>query len=219
MIAFASYSIRGYILRRSVNGLSFSTLRFSMGYTTKEVKPALWPEIKKLFGSNGACGGCWCQAWRTEKGESWSDIKGSVARERLRSGIRNGTTQGILAFDAGVPIGWCTFGPRNTFPRLNRATTLGCNDSSLVWSVPCFFVSRRYREKGVATLMLNHAILIMKRNEVQIAEAYPSKPDKEGRTISAFSWTGTRSLFKKAGFTLAGNPSGSKQRVRKNLAR
>ena len=189
-----------------------------MGFTTKEVNPTLWPEIEKLFGSNGACGGCWCQAWRIERSESWSEVKGGVARARLQKDIREGTTHGILAFDADIPVGWCTFGPRDSFPRLNRATTLKCNDSSRVWSIPCFFVSRKYRGKGVATAMLDHAIKVMKRLRVRIAEGYPSKPDKEGRYIAAFAWTGTRSLFRKAGFTVAGNPNGSKQRVRKEFS-
>ena len=189
----------------------------SMSITTKEVNPSLWPAIEKLFGSNGACGGCWCQAWRFEKGESWAGIKGSVARKRLRDGIRKGTTLGILAFEAKIPIGWCTFGPRDSFPRLNRARTLKCNDSSLVWSIPCFFVSCNHRGKGVATEMLDHALRVMQRRRVSIAEGYPSKPDKDGSYISAFSWTGTRSLFRKAGFTVVGNPNGSKQRVRKEL--
>jgi len=188
-----------------------------MGITTKEVKPALWPEIEKLFGSNGACGGCWCQAWRIEKGESWAEIKGAIARRRLHDGIRKRTTLGILAFEGKIPVGWCTFGPRDTFPRLNRARTLRCTDSSNVWSIPCFFVSRNYRGRGVATAMLDHALRVMLQRQAPIAEGYPSKPDKEGRYISAFSWTGTRSLFRNAGFTIAGNRNGSKQRVRRNL--
>jgi GNAT superfamily N-acetyltransferase len=142
-----------------------------------------------------------------------------MARARLRKGIRENTTHGILAFDGGDPVGWCTFGPRDSFPRLNRASSLKCDDSPRVWSIPCFFVSRKYRGKGVATSMLRHALNVMNRLRVEIAEGYPSKPDNEGRYIAAFAWTGTRSLFRKAGFTVAGNPNGRKQRVRKQLSR
>ena len=28
--------------------------------TTLDLTAALWPALEKLFGSNGACGGCWC---------------------------------------------------------------------------------------------------------------------------------------------------------------
>ncbi len=188
-----------------------------MRLSTMELAPSLWPQVEKLFGKTGACGGCWCQAWRIEKGENWNEVKGAVAKERLRKGILNGTTRGIVAFDGETPIGWCTFGERDSFPRLNRARTLKCDDSSRVWSIPCFFVARGYRRKGVAGAMLGHALEVMKESGVEIAEGYPSKPGKTGQYIAAFSWTGTISLFEKAGFETAGNAEGSKRRVRKRL--
>lgn len=186
-----------------------------MNISTVELTPSLWPQVEILFGKNGACGGCWCQAWRIEKGEHWDDVKGQVARDRLKCGIESGAVQAILAFDGDTPVGWCTFGPRNTFPRLNRARTLQCGDSDRVWSLPCFFVIRGYRGRSVATVMLQHALEAMKTKGVEIVEGYPTKPDKDGRYIAAFSWTGTISLFEKAGFTTAGNADGSKRRVRK----
>jgi len=190
-----------------------------MHLTTKELVPELWPKVETLFGKQGACGGCWCQAWRIEKGEKWGEVKGAVARRRLRKGILDGTVDAVLAFDGEIPVGWCTFGPRDSFPRLNRARSLQCGDSSAVWSLPCFFVIRGYREKGVAKAMIRHALRIMKARGVEIAEGYPSKPDRNGRYIAAFSWTGTISLFEKAGFVTVGNPQGGKRRVRKQLSR
>lgn len=188
-----------------------------MHIATKELNPELWSQVEELFGKDGACGGCWCQWWRIEKGERWSDVKGTAARRRLRKGILSGAVQGILAFDGDVPIGWCTFGPRDSFPRLNRARTLKCDDSADVWSVPCFFVSRGYRGRGVARAMLTAALRAMKKRRAAIAEGYPAKPNKDGSYIAAFSWTGTESLFEKAGFIGVGSPAGSKRRVRKEL--
>jgi len=188
-----------------------------MRITTKELRPDLWPVLESLFGPRGACGGCWCQAWRIEKGERWAEIQGATAKARLRKGVLHGTVHGILAFVGREPVGWCTFGPRDSFPRLNRAPSLRCDDSSRVWSIPCFYVARGFRGRGIATALLDHAIRAMRRRGVKTAEAYPSKPDKAGQYIAAFAWTGTRSLFRKAGFTVVGNPRGSKQRVRKAL--
>lgn len=186
-----------------------------MQVTTKDVKPESWPQIEKLFGKNGACGGCWCQAWRVHKGEHWKDIKGATAKSRLRRGVHNGTVHGVLAFVKDTPVGWCTFGPRESFPRLNRAPSLTCDDSSRVWSVPCFFVSRHFRDRGIAGALLKHSLRSMKRLGVGIVEGYPVKPDKAGKYIAAFSWTGTRSMFRKEGFIVVGNSNGGKQRVRK----
>ena len=188
-----------------------------MTITTRELEPGLWPTVETLFGATGACGGCWCQAWRVEKGERWKEIEGPLAKERLRQGILAGTTLAVLAFDGDTPVGWCTFGPRDSFPRLSRARTLQCDDSSRVWSIPCFFVRRGYRGKGVARAMLEHVLAAMKARGATIAEGYPARPNKDGTYIAAFSWTGTQSLFAKAGFTIAGNPDGGKTRVRKQL--
>lgn len=188
-----------------------------MGFSTAVLTPGLWPRVEALFGEKGACGGCWCQAWRIERGERWNEVKGAVAKERLREGVLDGTTQAVLAFDGDKPVGWCTFGPRDSFPRLNRARSLRCDDSSRVWSLPCFFVARGYRGRGVAKAMLAKALEAMRERGAEIAEGYPSKPDKDGQYIAAFSWTGTLSLFEKAGFTTAGNAEGSKRRVRKAL--
>jgi GNAT superfamily N-acetyltransferase len=188
-----------------------------MRLVTKELTPDLWPELESLFGRNGACGGCWCQAWRIEKGERWADIKGSVARERLHEGVLNDSVYGILAFVEGKPVGWCNFGPRDSFHRLNRARTLKCDDSREVWSIPCFFVARGFRRAGVATALLKHALRALKQQGIKRAEGYPAKPDEAGHYIDTFAWTGTQELFQKAGFTVVGNPEGSKQRVRKTL--
>ncbi len=190
-----------------------------MGIETKELAPALWPDLEALFGRNGACGGCWCQAWRIAKDERWEDVKGTKAKARLRKGVADESVRGVLAFAAGRPVGWCTFGPRASFPRLERARSLRCDDAARVWSVPCFFVARGWRGKGVATALLDHALRAMRRLGATTVEGYPSKPDAQGRYIAAFSWTGTQSLFRKAGFAVAGNAEGSKQRVRRTLRR
>jgi len=188
-----------------------------MDITTRDLAPELWPAVEALFGANGACGGCWCQAWRFEPGEKWSTIKGARAKERLHDGILAGTVHGVLAFEGEKPVGWCTFGPRLSFPRLALARTLRCDDAERVWTIPCFFVVRGYRGKGVATALLDHAVRAMVGRGVAIVEGYPTKPDESGRYISSFAWTGTRSLFAKAGFVVVGNPEGNKQRVRKAL--
>ena len=55
-----------------------------MSLTTKELTPARWKDMEELFGANGACGGCWCMAWRIEKGEKWAEVKGANAKQRMK---------------------------------------------------------------------------------------------------------------------------------------
>jgi GNAT superfamily N-acetyltransferase len=180
----------------------------------REVTAALWPDVEALFGARGACGGCWCWYWRLARGESWDAVKGDTARERLRRGIAAGTVMGVLAYVGTEPVGWCTFGPRPSFAKLDRSPSLRCDDAGAVWSVPCFFIRRGFRRRGVATALLAAAVAAIAARGGRIVEGYPVRPTAAGRHVDAFAWTGTRSLFEKAGFGLAGNPDGGKQRYR-----
>ena len=114
-----------------------------MDISYKILSPELWEDIVKLFGSNGACGGCWCQAWRIEKGEKWDDVKGESAKKRLKKGIEDSSVFAVIAYEGSKPVGWCTYGPRISFPRIERARTLKCDDADAVWSLPCFFCNKR----------------------------------------------------------------------------
>jgi hypothetical protein len=31
--------------------------------------PKYWPQLETLFGSKGACGGCWCMSWRLTRAD------------------------------------------------------------------------------------------------------------------------------------------------------
>jgi GNAT superfamily N-acetyltransferase len=156
--------------------------------------------------------------WRLEKGR-WEAVKGPPAKKRLREGIREGSVLGVLAYIDGEPIGWCTFGPRPSYARLDRAPSLKCEDGGEVWSVPCFYVKSGFRGVGVGRALLAAALKGIRRRGGRIVEGYPSRPGKDGTYVAAFSWTGTRSLFAKAGFRVAGNRDGGKQRVRLALGR
>lgn len=189
-----------------------------MKLSTKDLSPDLWPALEALFGQNGACGGCWCMAWRIEKGEHWEDVKGPAAKRRLKVLVADGGALGVLAIAGDEPVGWCTYGPRTSFSKLDRSRTLACDDAGRVWSLPCFFIKRGWRGKGVATALLAHALESLQRRGAEVAEGYPVKQNTAGAKIpDAFAWTGTRSLFEKAGFRLAGSPGAGKLRMRKSL--
>jgi predicted GNAT family acetyltransferase len=185
----------------------------------KQLNPALWSDLEELFGEKGACGGCWCMYCRIEKGEKWADVKGAEAKRRLKTMVQNGAVRGLLAYSGNEPIGWCTFGKRTEFSRLNRARSLKCDDAETVYSIPCFYIKNRYRKQGVATELLKAAVALLKAEGQAILEGYPVKPTKPGNKNipGAFAWTGTVTLFENQGFVLAGSPFTSKLRYRKLL--
>jgi GNAT superfamily N-acetyltransferase len=157
--------------------------------------------------------------WRLEKGERFDALKGERLRERFRAGVLDGRIQGVLAYDDGVPVGWATFGPRMSFARLQRSPSLACADAERVWSVPCFFVRREHRGRGVARALLEAGVSEMRRRGVSLVEGYPVKPSASGApTPAAFAYTGTRSLFAAAGFQAERATKGySRLRVRRVL--
>jgi len=186
----------------------------------REVRPELWADVVRLFGERGACGGCWCMHWRTEKGEAWEDVRGAPAKRRLRSLVMAGKARAVLAYDGDEPVGWCTFGRRQDFPKLQRSRTLACQDAEDVVAVPCFYVASRYRGRRVATALLREVIRILRREKARLVEGYPVRLHDEARrdVPGMFVWTGTVSLFEKQGFRPVDDArAGGKVRVRKPL--
>ncbi|HXX29419.1 MAG TPA: GNAT family N-acetyltransferase [Myxococcaceae bacterium] len=189
-----------------------------MGLEIRDLRPELWPELEALFGKNGACGGCWCMFWRLEQGERYSALQGPALKRRFKARVKRGDVLGAIAFADGEPAGWVTYGPRLSFPRLARARTLACDDADRVWSVPCFFVRRGFRGRGVASALLAHALGRMAERGAPLVEAYPVKPTRDGRPMpDAFAYTGTVAMFDRAGFTLAGSTAHARARMRRRL--
>jgi GNAT superfamily N-acetyltransferase len=188
-----------------------------MTWTLEELTPERWDDFEALFASaNGVCGGCWCMFWRLERGESYEAVKGDPARRRMKRLVQSGAALGVLAYDGKDPVGWLSYGPRRDYPKLDRAPSLAVEDADRVWSLPCFFVKRGHRGKGVARALLARALEQLQARGVEIAEAYPVRP-QAGKVSPAFAYTGVVSLFEKAGFSMAQARPQGKQRVRKVL--
>ncbi|MCP4604686.1 MAG: GNAT family N-acetyltransferase [Proteobacteria bacterium] len=168
----------------------------------EELKSHLWPNFEALFGAKGACGGCWCQWWRVERGgKLWEETKGEKARERMKALVLSDAAMGILAFDEDTPVGWCSFGPRSDFPRLETVKAYRRDDTADEWCVNCFFIERGYRGKGIARGLLDSAIKAVWRHGADTIEAYPVTTAGDGKKLApAFSWTGPLRIFEERGF-------------------
>jgi GNAT superfamily N-acetyltransferase len=182
-----------------------------MDVEVRDLTPALWPALEKLFGKNGACAGCWCMFWRLPKGETYAKLKGPTLKRRFKASVSKGNVKGALAFLGTEPVGWVTYGPRTAFPVLQRSPTLLCDDAESVWSIPCFFVKAGFRKHGVASRLLAHAVERLREEGAPVAEGYPMEP--------ARSFTGTVGMFEKAGFVRADNSTHAKVRMRRSLRR
>ena len=155
-----------------------------------------WKDFEKLFGDNGACGGCWCMWWRLKRSQ-YEKQKGEGNKKAIKKIVNAETIPGILAYHDGKPIGWCAIEPRESYALLENSRVLKRIDKKKVWSVVCFFVDKKYRRMGVTEKLLEAALKHAKKNKAKIVEGYPIDSAK---TPSAFAWTGFASAFLKVGF-------------------
>jgi GNAT superfamily N-acetyltransferase len=181
------------------------------------VTPDRWSDLEALFGSRGACGGCWCMAWRLSPSD-FARLKGDGNRRALRALVKKGEPTGILAYDGADPIGWCAVAPREATPRLERSKVLARLDDLPVWSVTCFFVARGRRKQGVTVALLRAAAAHARRAGARILEGYPMEP-RQGELPAAFAWTGLASAFREAGFEEAARRSATRPIFRLTLSK
>jgi GNAT superfamily N-acetyltransferase len=157
-----------------------------------------WLDLEHLFGARGACGGCWCMAWRKSRSEFVRD-KGEANRASLKALADTGAEPGIVAYDGDVPVGWCAVAPRQAYVALERSRVLRPVDDVPVWSVSCLFVARGYRTRGVSVELLRAAVAFAGARGARAVEGYPVEP-KKGRMPDVFVWTGLLNAFLRAGF-------------------
>lgn len=182
----------------------------------RPVTPERWDDLAALFGPKGACAGCWCMFFRRSRAE-FAKGKGEGNRRALRSLVKRGEEPGLLAYADGVPVGWCSYAPRETFPALTRSRVLAPVDDKPVWSVTCFFIARGWRRKGITVALLRAAAERAAARGAKILEGYPIDPKKGAQAVDTFAWTGIAGGFEKAGFTEAARRSATRPIMRRRL--
>lgn len=160
--------------------------------------PSRWSDIEALFGERGACGGCWCMAWRLRT-KDWVDGKGARNKRALKKLVTEGDRPGVLGYLGKQPIAWCAVARRESYSFLGRSRVLKPLDDEPVWSISCLFVLKPYRRKGVSVALLKAAVEFASKRGATIVEGYPTEPTMQ-HTPDPFIWTGTPSAFEKAGF-------------------
>jgi len=173
-----------------------------------------WPDLVRLFGERGACGGCWCMWWRLPRAR-WVGQKGLANQKAFRAVVEAGPPPGLLAYAGDEPVGWCALAPRTDYPRLETSRILKPVDDQPVWSVPCFFVARGCRRRGVNLALLKAAASYARSRGARMLEGYPSDP-KPGYP-EVFYYTGLTSAFRKAGFREVARRSPARPIMRREL--
>jgi len=171
--------------------------------------------MTRLFGPRGACAGCWCM-WPRLTGRAFAAAKGEGNRRRMRAIVAAGGVPGILAYAGGEPVGWCAVAPRPVYARLATSRVMAPLDDQPVWSVPCLFVARAWRGRGLPARLLDAAARFAAGRGARVIEGYPI--DTRGaRAADAFLWHGPASSFLRAGFREVARRSPSRPLMRRVL--
>jgi len=164
----------------------------------KPVTMAEWEDFQVLFSEAGIQNGCWCMYWRIRRADCQHGY-GEGNRLAFKAILESGKVPGILAYNKGKPVGWCSIAPREDFGVLERSPTLKRVDRQAVWSIACFFVSKAYRRQGMTERLIEIALDYARRNGAAIVEAYPLRTEIT-KMLPYERYKGIQSTFERAGF-------------------
>jgi GNAT superfamily N-acetyltransferase len=182
-----------------------------------EIHPATadrWKDLAQLFGPRGACAGCWCM-WPRLRGGEYRRGLGTRNRNALRKLVQRPVAPGLLAYVAGEPAAWCAIAPRSEYVRIENSRVMAPLDDKPAWAVPCFFVRRDMRGKGLTLALLKAAMRFAAEHGARLVEGYPI--DSKSRGADTFLWHGNARTFEKAGFREAARRSPTRPLMRKTV--
>jgi len=161
--------------------------------------PDRWADLESLFGVAGADAGCWCMFWRQTNAQA-AGLSPEKNKALLKGQIDSGISPGLLAYVGIQAVGWCGVSPRASFVRLEQTRHFQKpTTDEPTWTIVCLFVDKQVRKQGVASGLLNAAVMYAIAHGAQAVEAYPV--NAHGKPLPAkAAFPGTVAMFRKAGF-------------------
>ena len=174
-----------------------------------EVDSSRWGDMEKLFESRGSPKTCWCMVWRgTHKDRVNKDSRKTAMKKLVQSDV----PVGLLGYFRDEPIAWCSIAPRTTYRNLGGLNDAPGETAENVWSVVCFFVTRKFRGRGIVSQLIRAAVEHARSRGATVVEAYPVDPDSP-----SYRFMGFPTYFEDFGFVTAGNAGTRRYVMRLNL--
>lgn len=145
---------------------------------------------------------CWCLSHRLSPKEIEA-LSGGDRERALHCLSERATPPGVLGYQDGLPVGWCSISPREEIPRLVGSQLIRPIDDVAVWSIICVVVRGGHRRRGITGPLLEGAVAHAASRGAPAVEAYPVDPP--GRMDTTMAFVGTRAMFAHAGFTVVGS--------------
>ncbi len=170
--------------------------------TSRPLTPTTWSDFESLFRrSRGMQAGCWCIFYHRSGPTRVATEEQRPDRNRRdhQQLVEQGQAHGVLIYLGDQPVGWCQFGRKTEFPRIDAGRKYRALNPSVTapvrWRITCFFVDRSIRHQGVARFALREALRGIQMEGGGVVEAYPATNDRAVAT-----WFGSVSMFRREGF-------------------
>jgi ribosomal protein S18 acetylase RimI-like enzyme len=192
-------------------------------YSTDELSSKTWSDFESLFRKPGEWSNCQCMWFHRQGPRPKEEVEGLTSKERNQKNfqnqknlVRRGLSHGILVYLAEDPIGWCQYGAKEEFPRIDNGPKYRgvppVEGGKKLWRITCFCVDKKHRNRGVAKVGLHAAMSSIKKKGGGVVEAYPTTR-KEGLALHRES----APMFKKEGFSVVSPLGPSNLVVRKTV--
>jgi hypothetical protein len=173
-----------------------------MAFETRPVTPDRVDDFVAVANPNRRATHCWCLSHRLVA-EEVEELGGGVRETAFRALCARPNPPGVIGYADGEPVGWCSIGPRAENTRLSRSTLIRPLDDTPVWSIICVIIRSGHRKRGHTTPLIEGAVEYAAARGAPAVESYPVDPPS-GRIDTTMAFVGTRAMFEKAGFEVAG---------------
>lgn len=186
-----------------------------MDFSWAPLTESTFADIDELFARPGGniVRMCYCVWYR--EGAGTQKIPTRERRGFLKQLAESELSPGILGYVDGKVVGWASLGPRHDFSKLDRSPIMKPVDDQPVWSLPCFYVDREWRGRGIATELLKAAQDFARAHHAQTLEAYPV--DRPDHTPEDSAFFGLKTMYDREGFTEVARRKPHRPVVRKQL--
>jgi len=172
-----------------------------MSWETHPVTPDRFDDFADVINPSRRVTHCWCLSHRLHAGDI-EELGRGDRQQAMRRLCERENPPGVVTYLAGIPVGWCSIGPRADIPRLVASRLIRPVDAVPVWSIICLVVRGGHRGKGVSAHLIEGALQYAASRGAPAVEAYPVDP--QGRMDTTMAFVGTRSMFDRAGFETIG---------------
>jgi GNAT superfamily N-acetyltransferase len=173
-----------------------------------EVLPASadrWADVERVMQTPGDPEACWCQVFRFPR-EDWDDRPVSQNADDLHALVSGGRRPGLVAYDDGAPVGWCSVAPLSDFVRITTSPHFAAlrpegEDLTGRWAVTCFVVTEAARGSGLVDVLLAAAVAHARDHGATGVEGIPLDVAAAEHVTPDELFGGTLAAFESAGFT------------------